>query len=284
MSWFPRIAPLARRHASAARVALSLALITAAACADAGTATAPVAASVAAPAPHTSADGSTAPSVELQPWWGLSFGSQAVGTTSAPQTATLRNNGTVPLTLGAPYLVYIGFTIVSSACPVGPATLAPGASCTIAVAFAPTFAGTASGRVNIPTDATQGTVVVLLGGTGYVPTPALTVAPTAIGFGSVPLGLATSGRIIKITSTGTGPLVVSSVTLGGTNPGDFWLGNDGCSGVALLPGASCTVAVSFEPLRVGTRTATVTIAHNAAGGPSVVSLTGTGLRSGGYIP
>ena len=125
---------------------------------------------------------------------------------------------------------------MSSACPVSPGTLAPGASCTISVAFAPTFAGTASGRVHIPTDATQGTVVVvLLGGTGYVPTPALSVTPTAIGFGSVPLGLATSGRIMKVTSTGTGPLVVSSVTLGGTNPGDFWLENDGCSGVALLP-------------------------------------------------
>jgi hypothetical protein len=222
--------------------------------------------------------------VELQPWWGLSFGNQAVGTTSAPQTATIRNNGTVPVTLGAPYLVYDGFTIVSSACPVGPATLAPGASCTISVAFAPTFAGTASGRVNIPTNATQGTVVVLLGGTGYVPTPALSVTPTSVGFGSVKLGTATSGRIVKITSTGTGPLVVSSVTLGGTNPGDFGVWADGCTGATLSPGASCTLSVSFEPLRTGTRTATVAIAHNAAGGPAAVSLTGTGVWSGGYIP
>jgi hypothetical protein len=43
--------------------------------------------------------------------------------------------------------------------------------------------------------------------------------------------------------------------------------------------------VSFEPLRIGTRTATVAIAHNAAGSPSLVSLSGAGAKPpGGIIP
>jgi hypothetical protein len=226
-------------------------------------------------------DVTPAPSVSVWPL-ALTFASQAVGTTSPAQLVTVRNPGTVPLTLGA--LGISGPYTQSSACPVGPATLAPGASCTIAVAFAPASAGNAYGQLTIPTDALVGPVKVALGGSGFVPTPALSLTPGTLGFGSVPLGAATSGRIVKITSTGNAPLVVSSVTLGGANPGDFAVWADHCTGASLLPGASCTLSVSFEPLRVGTRAATLTVAHNAAGGPAVVSLGGTGVRSGGYIP
>jgi hypothetical protein len=116
----------------------------------------------------------------------------------------------------------------------------------------------------------------------YSGTPAISVTPTAIGWGSVALGLATSGRVIKITSTGTAPLAVYHLILGGTNPGDFLIDTDGCSGTTLLPGASCTAYVSFEPLGLGTRTATVTIVDNA--GSTTVSLRGTGVQGGPYIP
>jgi hypothetical protein len=86
-----------------------------------------------------------------------------------------------------------------------------------------------------------------------------------------------------ITSTGNGPLVVSSLTLGGANPGDFSIVVDGCSGVSLPTGASCTARVSFEPFRIGARTATLSIASNT-GSPVTVSLSGAGVKSGGYIP
>jgi hypothetical protein len=39
--------------------------------------------------------------------------------------------------------------------------------------------------------------------------------------------------------------------------------------------------MSFEPLRIGTRSATITIGHNASGGPVAVSLSGTGVKSDG---
>jgi len=166
----------------------------------------------------------------------------------------------------------------------GASLVHPGDYCRVWVSFAPTIAGLQSGTLLIPNNSANNPAAVSLSGIGYVPTPGLSVAPMSIGFGSVRLGLATSGRTITVTSTGNAPLIVSSVSLGGANPGDFWLGNDSCSGVALVPGASCTVAVSFEPLRIGTRTATVTIVHNTAGGSTVVSVGGTGVKSGGYIP
>ena len=219
------------------------------------------------------------PSISVSPGT-LSYGQQAVGTVSASQTVFVGNTGNVPLNLGA--IAISGPFTKTTDC--GASLVLPGDYCRVWVSFAPTIAGLQSGTLVIPNNSANNPAAVSLSGIGYVPTPGLSVAPTSIGFGSVRLGLATSGRTITVTSTGNAPLVVSSVSLGGANPGDFWLGNDSCSGVALVPGASCTVAVSFEPLRIGTRTATVTIVHNAAGGSTGVSVGGTGVKSGGYIP
>ena len=209
----------------------------------------------------------------------LSFGLQAIGTVSAAQTVFVQNTSNLTLNLGT--MSISGPFTKTTDCG---ASLLPGTYCRVWVSFAPAIAGYQSGTLLIPNNSLNNPAAVSLNGNGYVPTPGLSVSPTSIGFGSVRLGLATSGRIITVTSTGNAPLIVSSVSLGGANPDDFWLGNDGCSGVALAPGASCTVAVSFEPLRIGTRSATVTIVHNAGGGSTAVSLSGTGLKSGGYIP
>jgi hypothetical protein len=126
-------------------------------------------------------------------------------------------------------------------------------------------------------------------GVMFVPTPGITVTPMVISWGGVALGNATSGRVVKITNTGNVQVTVTSLTLGGANPGDFPI-TDGCSGASLTPtswlypGGSCTAYVSFEPQRIGTRTATITIAHSA-GAPVTVSLSGTGVKgSGGYVP
>ena len=137
--------------------------------------------------------------------------------------------------------------------------------------------------MTIPSDAPNSPSVVILNGTGFVPTPGISVTPMVIGWGGVALGNATSGRVVKITSTGNVPLVISSLTPGGANPGDFPIVSDACTGASLSPGASCAAYVSFEPQRVGARSATISIANNA-GGPVVVSLNGTGLKSSGYIP
>jgi hypothetical protein len=98
--------------------------------------------------------------------------------------------------------------------------------------------------------------------------------------------MSTAPKLVTITSTGNVPLVVSSLNIGGANPGDFSIVSDGCTGASLNPGASCTASLIFEPIRTGARSATLTIAHNASGGPAGVSLSGTGSKpgGGGYIP
>lgn len=218
------------------------------------------------------------PSIAVSPGT-LTFGLQAVGTVSASQTVFVQNTSNVTLNLGT-----IGISGPFTKTTDCGTSLLPGNYCKVSVSFAPGIAGFQSGTLLIPNNSPNNPAAVSLTGNGFVPTSGLSVSPTSIGFGSLRLGLATSGRTITVTSTGNAPLIVSSVSLGGANPGDFWLGNDGCSGVALSPGASCTVAVSFEPLRIGTRSATVTFVHNAGSGSTGVSLSGTGLKSGGYIP
>jgi len=274
MSWLDRFAGPIRRRA---RAPLSLALLVVAACADDG-ATAPHR----TPAARASADyapSSVQPVVYLSTD-NLTFAPQALGTSSAAQTVVVANNGGGLLYLG-PIIANAPFAQTNNC----PYVLAGFDSCTITVWYTPTASGTQYGWLSISSNAPVGPYGVTLTGSGYVATPALSVTPTSMGFGTLYLGTATSGRPVKITSTGNVPLVISSATLGGANPGDFGIWNDGCSGATLAPGTSCTLYVTFEPLRIGTRTATITIAHNAAGSPSVVSLSGAGAKPpGGIIP
>ena len=274
MSWLdPFAGPMRRR----ARATLSLALLVAAACGDDGTT-----ALHRAPAPRASADvaPSTVGPIVYISTSDLTFAPQPLGTSSAAQTVVVANNGG-----GLLYLSLITTTPPFAQTNNCPYILVEGASCTITVVYTPTAAGPQYGWLSVVSNASSGGAGVSLAGSGFVPTPALSVTPGSIGFGTLYLGTATSGRVVKITSTGNVPVVISSATLGGANPGDFGIWNDGCSGATLTPGASCTFLVSFEPLRIGTRTATVAIAHNAAGSPSLVSLSGAGAKPpGGIIP
>jgi hypothetical protein len=268
------------------RVALALALIAAAACGDpdatAPQRTAPQRASkdidpTKNPPPPPVISLSVSPS-------SLTFGPQAPNTSSAPQVVTVRNTSVENVAISVNQISITGPFTQTSNCQ--GTILAQDSTCTISVVYAPTTGGTQTGwSLMVSSSAQNSPNWVVLNGT---PTPWINVTPTAIGFGSVALGNATSGRVVKITNTGTAPFVVYSLTPGGTNPGDFPIYTDGCTGASLSPGGSCTAYVSFEPLGIGTRTATITIAHNASGGPKVVSLSGTGVKSsgggGGYIP
>jgi len=211
---------------------------------------------------------------------GLSFSSQAIGTTSGPKTVIVTSVGTDTTRI----------TSITTSSNFGQtntctAPLAPGATCHIDVTFSPSASGTITGSITVTSDGIGSPQTIPLSGTGFVPVVGLSITPTSLGFGSLYLGTATSGRNVKITSTGTIPLVISNVSLGGTNPGDFLIDADGCTGVSVAPGAFCIVTVSFEPLRIGSRIATLDITHNAPGGTASVALSGTGVKPpGGWTP
>jgi Ca2+-binding RTX toxin-like protein len=113
------------------------------------------------------------------------------------------------------------------------------------------------------------------------PTPIATVTPTSLSFGSQTVNTTSAALSATITNTGTGDLTVSGATLSGTDAAMFGRTN-GCTG-ALAPAASCTVGVTFTPTSVGAKSATLSIVHDAAGSPSAVALSGTGVAPAGAV-
>ncbi|WP_063825134.1 discoidin domain-containing protein [Catelliglobosispora koreensis] len=93
----------------------------------------------------------------------LAFGNQAVNTTSAPQNVTVTNTGNGAASLGA--INVTGNFARTTTCG---ATLNAGASCSVAVTFTPTSAGTKSGTVSFTSNASGSPHTVNLSGNGTV--------------------------------------------------------------------------------------------------------------------
>jgi hypothetical protein len=108
------------------------------------------------------------------------------------------------------------------------------------------------------------------------PAPAVGFSPpTGLAFGSQFVGTTSTALTVTVTNTGNANLNISSVTIGGTNPGDFAKSADNCT-VDPAPNGTCTVSVTFTPSVVGNRSATLIFTDNASDSPESVSLTGTG--------
>jgi len=195
----------------------------------------------------------------------LSFGNQVVGTTSAGKTVTLKNNGTLALTISS--IAANGNFTQTNTCG---SSVAVGASCMITATFTPTVIGDRTGVITIKDNAGPPTQTIHLFGTGTdvsLSTLSLTFAPQRLGSTSPPSS-------IRLTNVGRVTLTFSSFTLSGANAADFAQGNN--CGSSLLGGHSCTISVTFTPSATGTRNASLAISDNGGGSPQSVTLQGTG--------
>jgi hypothetical protein len=197
------------------------------------------------------------------------FGNVALGTTSAAQNFTLANTGSAPLTISNYALALpTQFVISSNACQ---SPLAAGASCILAIAFAPTNAGPASGTLTV-TDNTGGTAgmtqSVSFTGTGVQPTATLT--PATYDFGRLSV-TGSASSVLILTNTGSIALTIAGVQLGDTVN---YSKTTTCS-ASLAVGASCTITVTFNPQTTGTFTIPLTVTSGA--GIETTQLTGVGL-------
>jgi hypothetical protein len=108
---------------------------------------------------------------------------------------------------------------------------------------------------------------------------AVEFSPLALAFGSQTLDTTSSAQTLKVTNTGASNLTISSVAIGGTDPGDFAkTAADYCTGANLTTNSTCTVDVTFTPSAAGSRSASLLFTDSASGSPQTVSLTGTGLN------
>ncbi len=203
----------------------------------------------------------------------INFGTQAVNTTSAATNITLTNTGTVDLMIGA---VTIAGTNASDFAMTGgafPTTLSPGNSVVRGVTFRPTAAGTRSGTLSISTSASGSPHTISLTGVGA--SPGISVVPSAVNFGNQVVGQTSAPTVIEITNTGSGDLVISSVTMGGANSSEFRT-DPVTLPLTISPGAKSRLNVTFTPAAVGSRWASLTLQHNASGGVQVIPLVGSG--------
>lgn len=107
--------------------------------------------------------------------------------------------------------------------------------------------------------------------------PAVTFTPTSLTFGPQNIGTTSAPQSITIRNSGTAGLFINSAQTRGANPLDFTQVDDGCSGLTLAPGTSCSVSIVFKPIASGTRSATFILTDNAPASPQTVPITGTGV-------
>jgi hypothetical protein len=165
------------------------------------------------------------------------------------------------------------------------APMAPGSACTVGIKFAPTAAGSRTATVTITDNALDSPQVVTLTGTGLSNTAGVSFnsASGIYAFGNQ-LYQTTAQRNITITNTAQAVLAVATLTAGGSNPNDFPVLSDGCSGQRIVSQGTCTVTVAFIPNATGPRSATLTFTDNAPSSPQTVTLTGNGTLGGQYVP
>lgn len=119
------------------------------------------------------------------------------------------------------------------------------------------------------------------GGGGSTPAPpASTYAATSLStlqpFAATVVGGSSAGQSVTLTSTGTAPLSLSSIT---TDSAAFKITGGTCAaGGSLNPGGTCTVNLVFLPTVAGTTNGSLTFADNSTlpASPQVISLSGTG--------
>jgi hypothetical protein len=202
----------------------------------------------------------------------LTFPATIVGTTSDAQTVTLKNTGTVTVTISAIALGGANPTSFQQLNNCG-ATLAAGASCSLYVAFSPASAAALSGALSVTDTATGSPQKVTLTGTGTA-APSVKLSATSLTFPTTVHGTTSEAQSVTLTNSGTATLNLTSITLGGTNPTDFEALNT--CGPTLAPAASCTVYVAFKPASAAAFKATLSIVDNGSASPQSVTLSGTG--------
>jgi len=195
----------------------------------------------------------------------LSFGSQATGTTSAAQSATVSN----PVNSAA------SVTSISVSGPFAEtnncgSSIAASGSCSVSVTFSPTASGNATGTLTVNAGGVTDTVA--LSGSGIAPGPVLNASPASLSFPGTIVGDAAATQTVTISNSGTASASVSGVSVSGP-----FSETNNCSSVAV--GSSCTATVGFTPTASGTNTGTLTVTSNATDSPTTIGLSGNGIGS-----
>ena len=196
----------------------------------------------------------------------LTFVNQAAETTSNPQTAILTNYGLTSLSISS--IATSNNFGQTDDCG---SSLAPGASCTVSVTFSPTSQGNVTGTLSLTDDAPGSPQTVSLNSANttvqLTPNSMTFLCDFHVSWGCQPQN---ETRTATLTNTGTGSLVISSITIAFVNYGFSETNN--CP-TNLSPGQSCTIAVAYHQGAPGS-TGHLLVNDNASASPQTISLSG----------
>jgi hypothetical protein len=210
----------------------------------------------------------------------LSFGSVAVSVTSAAKTSTLTDTSTT-VALNISSITITGadagdFKLSSATTCPSSGTIPALGTCIVSVTFTPSAPGARSATLTVNDNTSAGKQTVSLSGTGVV---TATLLPASLNFGSVTVGSTSAAKSSTLTDTSSAAaLTITSITLGGTDPGDFQITSATTCPTSgtLNPLKTCLITVTFTPTASGARSATVTVDDNTSSGKQTISLSGTG--------
>jgi hypothetical protein len=211
--------------------------------------------------------GVVVPSVSITPST-VSFNNVFLGQ-SAQQVFTIQNNGTANATVS---------NIVAAMADATPAAdyaeqdtcqnaLAPSATCTITVTFAPQATGSRNGALSMAINGGIVTLSATLSATGVFP---IAASSSSIAFGQVPEGTVSSTQILTLTNQSTVP---ESVTTSIGAP--FQIASGNCA-ANLAAGAQCTLSIAFAPQASGPQTSSLAVAVAGVSQQLPIALSGTG--------
>ncbi len=209
-------------------------------------------------APHMVSLGGTGVNVSLSPA-AIDFGAVTQGVLASPVSVTVTNDSSDTVTVTS--LTFSGanpgdFSTSGDTCT--GTGVAPNSSCTFSVAFTPQGVGARSATLAVASSSPDSPATLGVAGTGVAVVAAGSVGPSAFTFSQTTVGATSAATTVTLTSTGTGPLSVTGVAVGGQQPLDFVVTVDGCTGAMLAPGLTCTVSVAFAPKAVCGSSATLT--------------------------
>ena len=215
------------------------------------------------------------PPVSLTPS-AFSFGSQALNTSSAAQTATLKNNSTAAVTVTPIGNPGNGYSVSSTTCG---SSLASGASCKISLIFDPSSAGSASATLSVTTSQSATALTAALSGTGIL---GATATPSIVSFGNQAVGFTSPILTVTLTNHETSTALTGlSINVAGSG---FARDPSTTCGTSLAAGASCKVALTVHPGATGPLTGTLNITDTQSANPPVVNLSATGTNPAQLVP
>ena len=204
----------------------------------------------------------------------MTFADTVDGAPSAVQTVSLSNPGDAPLTLTGGGVVNVPqFVISNDTCALA-GTIAPGATCTVDIAFNATSPEPVGGVLGFTTSVGSRSVLLRGNAPKASADPGTVNLTAAVGSTSAPTpvrltnGVKATGPLTNIAITVTGPFAVDRTT---------------CD--PLVPGDQCIINVTFKPTAAGTFTGKLTFSgSDPILPPPSIALTGTATAGTGTPP